>query len=141
MRARSIRSGCWAKRRISRASGHSVSRTEGDEHVLESKESDGWLDLYAFTREPQYPVDYEPGNHYTSTYPHSPFVQNLVVQKGTLSSRLILRNRELTELKPPETTTQTIDGDLALLELLADRFGLQFPPDTRFPIHMPALER
>ena len=116
-------------------------RTEGDEHVLESKESDGWLDLYTFTREPQYPVDYEPGNHYTSTYPHSPFVQNLVVQKGSLSSRLILRNRELTEIKPPETTIQTIDGDQALLELLADRFGLQFPPDTRFPIHMPALER
>ena len=63
-------------------------RTEGDEFVLESKESDGWLDLYAFTREPQYPVDYEIGNHYTSTHPHSPFVQNLVVQKGSLELAL-----------------------------------------------------
>jgi N-hydroxyarylamine O-acetyltransferase len=115
-------------------------KTEGDEHVLESKESDGWLDLYAFTRAPQYPVDYEPGNHFTSTYPHSPFVQNLVVQTGTLSSRLILRNRELTELRPPETTIETVDNEEALLELLANRFGLHFPAETRFPIPASAVE-
>lgn len=109
-------------------------RADGDELVLESRESEGWLDLYAFTREPQYPVDYEPANHYTSTHPHSPFVQNLVVQKGTLSSRLILRNRELTELTPLEKTTELVKSDQALLELLASRFGLQFPPEIQFPI-------
>jgi N-hydroxyarylamine O-acetyltransferase len=115
-------------------------RAEGDELVLESSESEGWLDLYAFTREPQYPVDYEIGNHYTSTHPHSPFVQNLVVQKGNSSSRFILRNRELTELKPPAKTTEPVEGDEALLELLANRFGLNFPKGTRFPIQTPAVE-
>jgi N-hydroxyarylamine O-acetyltransferase len=109
-------------------------RAEGDELVLESGESDAWFDLYSFTREPQYPVDYEAGNHYTSTHPHSPFVQNLVVQKGGLESRLILRNRELTELKPTEKSTEPVEGDEALLELLAKRFGLHFPAETRFPI-------
>jgi len=43
-------------------------RTEDDQFVLESHECDGRVeDLYAFTRERQYPVDYEVGNHYTST--------------------------------------------------------------------------
>ena len=106
-------------------------RTEGEEFVLQSHESDGWLDLYAFTREPQHPVDYETGNHWTSTHPHSPFVQSLVVQKGSLMSRLLLRNRELTELWPPERTTKQFDGDLALLELLTNRFGLALPAEPR----------
>jgi N-hydroxyarylamine O-acetyltransferase len=107
-------------------------RDEGAEFVLQSLEADGWLDLYSFTREPQHPVDYEAGNHWTSTHPQSPFVQSLMVQKGALTSRLILRNRELTELKPLEKTTEAIEGDVALLELLAIRFGLHFPAGTRF---------
>jgi N-hydroxyarylamine O-acetyltransferase len=115
-------------------------RAEGDELILESGESDAWFDLYSFTREPQYPVDYEAGNHYTSTHPHSPFVQNLVVQKGGLESRLILRNRELTVLKRTDKTTELIEGDLALVELLANRFGLHFSLDTRFPIESLAVE-
>jgi N-hydroxyarylamine O-acetyltransferase len=115
-------------------------RAEGDELILESKESDGWLDLYSFTRERQYPVDYEAPNYWTSTHPSSPFVQGMVVQKGTLSSRLILRHRELTELKPPDKTTELIERDDALLELLANRFGLNFPPETRFPIQAPAVD-
>jgi N-hydroxyarylamine O-acetyltransferase len=109
-------------------------RAEGDQLVLQSRESDGWLDLYSFTREPQYPVDYEIGNHYTSTHPHSPFVQNLVVQKGGLQSRLFLRNRELTELKQHDKTTEQVEGDESLVKLLAQRFGLNFPSETRFPI-------
>jgi N-hydroxyarylamine O-acetyltransferase len=107
-------------------------RTEGNLFVLQSQEPDGWLDLYAFTREPQHPVDYVPTNHYTSTYPNSPFVQNLVVQKRDLHSRLILRNRELTELKPPGQPTTTAVDDASLVQLLADRFELVFPAGTRF---------
>jgi N-hydroxyarylamine O-acetyltransferase len=105
---------------------------EGTEFVLRSLEPEGWLDLFSFTREPQHPIDYEPANHWTSTHPHSPFVRNLVVQKGTLNSRLMLENRELIELKPQEQTTELIQSDDDLLHLLANRFGLHFPPETRF---------
>ena len=41
-----------------------------------------WTDLYAFTLEPQYPVDFEMANHFTSTYPRSPFVQTLTAQRS-----------------------------------------------------------
>jgi N-hydroxyarylamine O-acetyltransferase len=108
-------------------------RNEGEELVLQSLESDGWFDLYAFTREPQHPVDYEIGNHYTATHPNSPFVRNLVVQKGSPQSRLILLNRELTEVSSREKTSETIIDDADLVEVLADRFGLFFPRSTRFP--------
>ena len=45
---------------------------EGDWLVLQSPGPGGWFDLYAFTREPHFPVDYEMSNHYTSTHPHRP---------------------------------------------------------------------
>ena len=110
-------------------------RTEGDQFVLESHESDGWLvDLYAFTREPQYPVDYEIGNYYTSTHPHSRFVRSLIVQKGTREARWSLLNYELTEETPAGITTQSIENDDALRDVLANRFGLFFPTGTQFPI-------
>ena len=40
-----------------------------------------WTDLYAFTLERHFPVDYEMANHYTSTHPSSPFVQALTAQR------------------------------------------------------------
>jgi N-hydroxyarylamine O-acetyltransferase len=107
---------------------------EGDSIVLQSHELDDWLDLYAFTRELQDPVDYEPGNHWTSTHPDSPFVRGIVVQKGTPISRLILRDRELTEVTPDQSTSEILHDDQALLDVLANRFGLAFPKETRFPI-------
>jgi N-hydroxyarylamine O-acetyltransferase len=109
-------------------------RNEADLFVLQSQETDGWLDLYAFTREPQYPVDYELGNHYTSTHPHSPFVQNVIVQRNGLQSRFILRNRDLSEVTPGQQTSETLADDSAIIKVLADQFGLLFPPDTRFQV-------
>ena len=38
---------------------------EPDVRVLRGLRADGWIDLYAFTQEPQLPVDYEVANHYT----------------------------------------------------------------------------
>jgi hypothetical protein len=63
-----------------------------------------------------------------------------VVQKGGLDSRLFLRNRELTELKQHDKSTELIEGDESLVELLANRFGLHFPLDTRFRIPTSAVE-
>jgi N-hydroxyarylamine O-acetyltransferase len=123
------RQGAWAFR----------VKSEGQVFVLQSQEPEGWLDLYAFTREPQFAVDYVLGNHFTATHPHSPFVQNLIVQKGSLSSRLSLRNRELTEVTALGTTVTTLAEDDLLLDLLADRFGLELPPGTRFPGQPPGL--
>ncbi len=101
-------------------------------HVLQAREGDGWLDLYAFTTEPQYPVDFEVANHYTSTYPGSPFVHNLIVQRAGEKARWSLHNRELTEESRGQKTTETVWDDAALLGALAEIFDLHFPAGTRF---------
>jgi N-hydroxyarylamine O-acetyltransferase len=105
---------------------------EGDVHVLQLRRADGWFDLYAFTREPQYAVDYVVSNHFTSTYPDSPFVRALVAQRTSPEARWTLRNLELTEERPDRTTTTTLPDDEALVARLADVFGLHFPTGTHF---------
>jgi N-hydroxyarylamine O-acetyltransferase len=99
--------------------------------VLQTHRPNGWIDLYAFTFEPQHPVDAEMANHYTSTHPSSPFTRTLTVQLSAPERSLILRGRKLIEMTPiGETSTPVRDGEL--LEVLAERFTLSFPPGTRF---------
>jgi N-hydroxyarylamine O-acetyltransferase len=107
-------------------------QSEGDVQVLQSLHADGWFDLYAFTQEPRYPIDYVMSNHFTATYPHSPFVQSLVVQRQNCEERFTLRNRELTVESPDRKDTQTLPDDDAVLASLREVFGLDFPAGTRF---------
>jgi N-hydroxyarylamine O-acetyltransferase len=99
--------------------------------VLQTYRPKGWLDLYAFTFEPQYPVDAEMANHYTSTHPSSPFTRTLTVQLSAPERSLILRGRKLIEETPTGETSSEVRDD-ELLEVLAERFTLSFPPGTRF---------
>jgi N-hydroxyarylamine O-acetyltransferase len=91
-----------------------------------------WQDIYAFTMEPQHPVDFEIANHYVSTHPLSRFTQNLVVQLPTPSARYALVNREFTIDRGEEVSSRTISDDEELLRVLAESFGLEFPQGTRF---------
>jgi N-hydroxyarylamine O-acetyltransferase len=106
---------------------------EGGLWVLQSRHGDGWFDLYAFTLEPHYPVDFEMGNHYTATHPSSPFVRAPIVQLPTPEARFILHDRDFTVARGGETISRTVADDDGLLRLLAETFGLEFPPGTRFP--------
>jgi N-hydroxyarylamine O-acetyltransferase len=99
--------------------------------VLQGRQGDGWLDLYAFTREPQYPVDFEMSNWYTSTHPDSRFFHTVTVQRSTRDIRYLLRGREFTVVRGEQTTTRTL-AEEEVLRVLADDFGLDFPPGTRF---------
>jgi N-hydroxyarylamine O-acetyltransferase len=105
---------------------------EGEVHVLQSLHAEGWFDLYAFTREIQYPVDYIVSNHFTSTYPDSPFVRSLVAQRNGPDVRWALHDRELAEERPDGKATRSLPDDDALLATLADVFHLHLPVGTRF---------
>jgi N-hydroxyarylamine O-acetyltransferase len=100
--------------------------------VLQGEGESGWQDLYAFTLEPQLPVDFEAANWYTSTHPDSRFVQTLTAQRSTPEARYLVRNREFVVSKPGQSTTRTIRDDDELLRVLAEVFDLHFPPGTRF---------
>jgi N-hydroxyarylamine O-acetyltransferase len=99
--------------------------------VLQSLSAGDWQDMYAFTLEPHYLVDYEVANYYVSTHPSSIFVQTMTVQLPTPEARYILRGREFTIERGGPSTSRTIADD-ELLEILATRFGLEFPLGTRF---------
>ena len=99
--------------------------------LLQSLRDGAWLDLYAFTREPQEIADYEMANYYVSTHPSSRFVQTLTVQLPGSEVRHVLRDRELMQDRGSTTTTRTIAGDEELLAVLAQTFGLHLEAGTR----------
>ncbi len=99
--------------------------------VLQSLHAGAWQDMYAFTLEPHYLVNYEVANYYVSTHPSSIFVQTMTVQLPTPEARYILRGREFTIERGGTSTSRTI-ADNELLEILAKPFGLEFPEGTRF---------
>ncbi len=117
-----VRQGAWAFRLIE----------ESDVRVLRGLRSDGWMDLYAFTEEPQLPVDYEVANHYTSTWPRSPFVTKVVAQRSGVDERWMMIDDELRVERPDGTQRWTVATPEERLSILADRFGLVFPDGTRF---------
>ena len=106
---------------------------EGGQWVLRSLRDGAWTDLYAFTLEPQLPVDFEVANHYVSTHPQSRFVQTLTAQRVGPDERRTLVNREFSIERAAGTERRTLsEDDDELLALLADSFDLRFPAGTRF---------
>lgn len=111
--------------------GHRL-RREDDLWVLTVNVAGEWVDLYAFTLEPQYPPDYEMANHYTSTWPGSKFVQTLTAQRVRAAGRAILRNRDLAVREGGSVRTEFVRDPDHLLDVLQREFGLSFPAGTRF---------
>jgi N-hydroxyarylamine O-acetyltransferase len=100
--------------------------------VLEGLSGPQWTDLCAFTLEPQYPIDYEMANHFTSTWPASSFVQSLTAQRSWPARRALLRNRDLVIREGGQARSETVSGPGHLLAVLDEVFGLSFPAGTRF---------
>jgi N-hydroxyarylamine O-acetyltransferase len=111
--------------------GHRL-REEDGLWVLEGNAEGQWVDLYAFTLESQYPVDYEMANHFTSTHPRSGFRNRLTAQRFWPERRTILRDRELTVREGPVVEATTVRDPEHLLEVLDRHFDLAFPTGTRF---------
>ena len=104
---------------------------EGRHYVLQSRRAEGWIDMYAFTLEPHERVDYEVANHFTSTYPTSPFRAIPIAQRASPEARYTLRDRELTTDTGDRVGTRTI-ADEELLDVLRETFGIDLPAGTNF---------
>ncbi|MBV9568444.1 MAG: arylamine N-acetyltransferase, partial [Hyphomicrobiales bacterium] len=63
--------------------------------TLQTRLASDWRDVYRFTLEPQFPIDFEVANWFTSTHPHSRFRNALMVQRLTPQGRVSLLNRRL----------------------------------------------
>jgi N-hydroxyarylamine O-acetyltransferase len=104
---------------------------EGAQHVLQWARPAplDWLDLYAFLPEARPAVDFVMGNHFTSTFPRSPFVTSLVAQLPTPGARYSLRNLHFTIVRGEAVEEYDVTPAEAR-GLLDDRFGLQIPKDA-----------
>jgi N-hydroxyarylamine O-acetyltransferase len=94
-----------------------------------------WQDLYELTLEEMPQIDREVANWYTSTHPTSHFRSRLTVARALPDGgRLTLLNRELTVRgRDGRAKHQLLQSPDELLTVLDQRFGLSFPPGTRFP--------
>ena len=113
----------WRYRLMEEVAGYSLQAGQGG----------GWLDLYSFSMEPQYAIDYEVANYYTSTCPGGYFLQKLMVHLPAPEVRTTLLNRRLIERRPDGSTETLLADEEAIVRTLGERFGLQFPAGTRFP--------
>jgi len=105
---------------------------EGAVRVLQIRGLDGWRDLYAFTLDEALPIDFQVANHYTSTWPESPFVTTLTAQLSLPDERRVLRGRRMTVRCGRSETAHDVE-DHQLLPLLRQTFGLDLPDDIRLP--------
>ena len=87
--------------------------------MLQSLHAEGWFDLYAFTLEPQYAVDFEVANHFTATHPSSPFAQHAFAQRTTPEASHLLFDRKLSVRRGDEVADRMIEDDDELLRVLA----------------------
>ncbi len=107
--------------------------------VLQIRSADGWRDLYAFTLDEALPVDFQVANHYTSTWPESPFVTTLTAQLSLPDERRILRGLTLTLRRRGHETMRDIE-EADLIAVLRESFGIALPPDTDLPTRQAGRE-
>jgi len=110
-----VRQGDWA---------HGVTRELDGSWRLRTLGAEGWSDLYAFSSDPQRPNDYVVYNHYTSTYPGSPFVNQVVAMRVTPTERFTLRNHDLSTAFPDGSTHRRKLTDGGVLQALHEPFGI-----------------
>lgn len=108
--------------------------------TLQAAAGDGWEDLYRFTREPQFPIDQETANWFTSTHPNSLFRNNLLMERLTPRVRTSLFNRRLTQRYPDGRIDESQLPDAAALgRVLTEAFELEVPAEldavfSRLPV-------
>jgi N-hydroxyarylamine O-acetyltransferase len=92
-----------------------------------------WMDVYQFSLDPAPAVDFDVGNWFTSTHPHSRFRQNMIVARCDETHRCTLINREFTiRHADSRVEKRLIASPEELLSVLEEHFRLHFPAGTRF---------
>ena len=92
-----------------------------------------WIDLYAFSLEPQERIDYEVASWYTSTFSTSVFRHSLTGQRVRPHERVILRNRDLTILTSNGEEKRQVNSAAEARTVLRERVGLDLPPEIVLP--------
>ncbi|MCC7039888.1 MAG: arylamine N-acetyltransferase [Burkholderiales bacterium] len=106
--------------------------TRDDRHWVLHADVDGRAqECWVSTLEHDNPIDFEMGNHFTATYPGSPFRQRLMLRALTPGGRISVMNRDVT----------VREGDHFEQHVLADRHALRVLVARHFGFDLPQIER
>jgi N-hydroxyarylamine O-acetyltransferase len=112
---------------------HRMVRRDG-EWVLEAEIGGTMTPLWMSTLEPESPIDFVMANHFTATWPESPFVQRLMLRALTKDGRVSVMNRDVTIVRSGVMEKTHIADRAALRALLAGDFGINLPEVERLRV-------
>jgi len=95
--------------------------------VLRARTPEKVVDCWATTLEADNLVDFEVGNHFTSTHPSSPFVNRLMLRAQTADGYVAVTNRDVTHVRGDGVHRTTLESRAALRALLNEHFGFDLP--------------
>ncbi|HUS30553.1 MAG TPA: arylamine N-acetyltransferase [Kofleriaceae bacterium] len=104
------------------AGAHRLVR-EGDERVLVF----GDQRLWTSTCEPLPHIDFVMANHFTATFPASPFVNRIMARAFTDDGEVRISNRDVTRTRGGQTETFVLPDRRGLREVVAAHFGFDLP--------------
>jgi N-hydroxyarylamine O-acetyltransferase len=108
------------------AEEHGVVR-DGAWWILRAKRDGAWVNGWATTLGPEFPVDFEMGSHFTSTHASSPFRSLLMMRMLTPQGRVTVMNRAVTIVRDGHAETRRLADRAELRALLARTFGFDLP--------------
>ena len=113
---------------------HRFRRRDG-EWLLETEIAGTMAPLWMSTLEPESPIDFVLGNHFTSTWPDSRFVQCLMLRAITADGRRVsVMNRDVTVAQNGALEKSQLPDRAALRTLLAREFGIDLSEVERLKV-------
>jgi N-hydroxyarylamine O-acetyltransferase len=103
-----------------------LSKADESKYRLKAFVEGEWVDQYEFDLYPQEWIDFIPANHLNSTHPDTIFVKKLLVVLHNPTGKEILMGDTLKTVRNGITTKQFV-GPENLIDILAGKFGLEFP--------------
>ena len=110
---------------------------DGRDWVLRARAAGEDVDCWVSTLEREYPMDFAMGNHYTSTYRTSPFVNQIMMRALLDDGRVTVMNRDVTIRQGSAVRTWQLADRAALRGVLLEYFGIDLPEVTT--IRVPAI--
>jgi N-hydroxyarylamine O-acetyltransferase len=100
---------------------------DGHHWILQAQTGDKMTDAWVSTLEEDNMIDFEVGNHFTSTHQNSPFRSRIMMRALTDEGRITVMNRDVTIRHGAESRQMTLADRQALRELLVQCFGFDLP--------------
>jgi N-hydroxyarylamine O-acetyltransferase len=106
-----------------------LSPTAAGAWQLRERQGRDWVTRYSLDEQRLRAADVVMANHFTSTYPHSPFVGQLVVVRRDADSTCQLIGRRLTITLPDQSTDERWLSDREFADALHGVFNLSLSPE------------